>query len=144
MFLLKFAKMKYPLILITICTIIFLSCKKEPVKEVDVVKNKFIGRWPLKLLIIDTLKNGLPNKPDTTVFEQMDTLVFTAEGKVTRAGISTPYTFDDKTENVTYGNPSINWHINFLRINSIILSHIKTENSANGPVEIYTEEQLIK
>ena len=121
------------------------ACKKEELNSEDVVKSKFIGKWPLKKHIEINLKNGDTISKDTTTYLPIDTLVFTTEGKYIKAGTTVDYTIDPSGEKITYSTaPPTTWTIKFLRINSIILTNSRTETIAGNLHTYYIEEQLIK
>lgn len=132
-------------VLLAFVSCLLFACKKVEVNEIKLVKNKFIGKWPVKVRILDTLFNGISNGPDTLTLSTIDTLMFSAEGKLTSNIYNTTYSFDASAENITYNTmPTIKWKIDFLRIKSIILSSSRTE-MIGGVTTVYKiEEQLIK
>lgn len=122
------------------------GCKSTPVDEVLLTKSKFLGQWRLTTRITDTLVNGKSkNKPDTIKFTAIDTLQFLPNDTLIIGNTKTLYSFDEKAENVTYQTtPPATWHIEYLRIKSIILTNRRTENIGNDAYTYYTEEQLEK
>jgi hypothetical protein len=132
-------------ILFILTLVLIYACKKEVVNSQDITKNKFIGKWPLKMRVSITIKNNDTIDNDTLIVTPVDTLTFTPEGKYTRGNTTVDYTIDEQGENITYGTtPPTTWNIKFLRIKSIILSQTKTETTGPDRYVYYTEEQLVK
>lgn len=136
---------KFGVALFILTLILFYACKKDEVNSKDITKNKFIGKWPLKVRITINTKNNDTIVNDTLTLTPVDTLVFTPEGKYTRRNTTVDYTIDELGENITYTTtPPTTWNIKFLRIKSIILTQTKTETIGADSYTYYTEEQLIK
>jgi hypothetical protein len=149
-------KIVFSITLITSLFIILSACKKEVINDQEFVKNHFIGKWPLKVSIKITTKNG-----DTTVNEKIiygldtpvvtvptpriDTVSFTADGKYTKKGDTVNYSIDATGDNISYSTtPPSTWKIEFLRNRSIILTQRRTEKIGADNFNYYIEEQLIK
>ena len=145
--------MKRVILLSAFVAIAFFACKEEEINDQQFVKNHFIGKWPLKVAISITTKNGIITKNDTTFYGvdtpvvdfPVDTLEFTNDGKYLRKDESFTYTIDETGDNISYStSPAETWKIKYLRLKSIILTQEKTEKTGNDTFIYYTEEQLIK
>lgn len=103
--------------------------------DAELVRNKFIGKWPLKVRSTAYFKTDAttPDSTQTVTFtDVVDTLVFSADGNLVINGANTTYSFDNSHENITYNTtPSVTWNIEFLRVSSIILSRSAT-GTLNG------------
>lgn len=144
---LKMKKFKITTILLTTFIIAFYACKKEdPIAGADFVKERFIGKWPLKNQVIIEIENFRDTvRNDTIPYLPVDTLVYTADGKYTREGITVDYTIDAAGENITYNTtPAATWNIKFMRNTSITLTQERTEQVGTTTITIYTEDQLDK
>jgi hypothetical protein len=146
-------KFAFSVIFISLLSLFFSACKEEEISDQTFVKNHFIGKWPLKLTINITTKNGAITKNDTTFHGvgtppeefPVDTLQFTNDDKYIRDDKSFTYTIDETGDNIRYSTtPPETWKIKYLRLKSIILSQEKTEKIGNDTFIYYKEEQLIK
>lgn len=144
---LKMRNLKNTTILLSIFILAFYACKKEDeIAGADFVKERFIGKWPVKNQVVieiedftDTVRN------DTIPYLPVDTLVYTADGQYTRGGVTVGYTIDAAGENITYNTkPAETWHIKFMRNTSIILTQERTEQVGTKTVTTYIEDQLDK
>jgi hypothetical protein len=134
-----------PILLLSCLIISIYACKKEDVNTPEFVKSHFVGKWPLKQHIEIVRKNNVIISNDTTKFSPIDTLVYTADGKYTKAKTTVNYTIDEAGQHITYAtSPETTWDIKYLRITSIILTRGRTETVGNDIFTYYTEEQLIK
>lgn len=123
----------------------FFSCKKQTVDEITLVKNKFLGKWPLKIRINIERKNNLITKNDTVALSTAEIFEFFANDSLYIGADKTTYSFDSKAENITFNTPTPTiWHIEFLRINSIVLSRNREEMIGEDKYTYYTEEHLVK
>ncbi|RZL39638.1 MAG: hypothetical protein EOP00_27670 [Pedobacter sp.] len=134
------------ILLATLIMVIYACKKEDEIAGADFVKEKFIGKWPLKnqvIIEIENLKDTVRN--DTIPYLPVDTLVYTAEGQYTRGGITVGYTIDAAGENITYNTtPTATWNIKFMRNTSIILTQQRTEQVGGKTITTYTEDQLDK
>lgn len=143
----------FPIILSVFIATNFLACKEEEVSDQQFVKNHFIGRWPLKLTINITSKNGDTTINDTIFYGldkpnivlPVDTLMYTPENKYIRKGKAVEYAIDETGDYISYTTtPAETWKIKYLRLKSIILTQEKTEKKGSDTFIYYTEEQLIR
>jgi hypothetical protein len=143
----------FSLIFISLIGLFFFACKEEEISDQSFVKNHFIGKWPLKVAVDITTKNGTITKNDTIFYGidtpvtafPLDTLEFTSDDKYLRKDESFTYTIDETGDNITYTtSPAETWKIKYLRLKSIILTQEKTEKIGNDTFIYYKEEQLIK
>ena len=82
-------KISFSVIFFVAAVCLFFACKKEEVNDQQFVQNHFIGRWPLKVAIFKTTKNGtlildstVNYGVDTPVIAfPIDTILFTNDGK---------------------------------------------------------------
>ncbi|MES2416944.1 MAG: hypothetical protein V4541_02090 [Bacteroidota bacterium] len=138
------------LIVFTLTT--FQACKKEEVNTQEFVKNHIIGKWPLKARTETTYKDDIiisdttfKYPPTDTSTAPVDTLLFTADGKYTKKGVTVNYTIDASGEQINYDtSPPSSWKIKYLRNTSIILTQERTEKIGTANFRYYIEEQLIK
>lgn len=139
--------------LFTFAAILFYACKKEEVGTQQFVQNYIIGKWPRKIAVNITKKNGDTIKNDTLFFGLdspsvvllVDTVQFAADGTGFKNGNAIQYTIDGDGENIIYIPDSLGtWNIKFLRTKSIILTQEKTEKKGPDTFIYYKEEQLIK
>ena len=148
--------MKKIIFSITSLLIILSACKKEVINDQEFVKNHFIGKWPLKVSIKITVKNGDTIVNDKIIYgldtpvvtvptPPIDTLLFTADGKYTKKGMTVNYEIDATGDNISYSTtPPSTWKIEYLRNTSIILTQRRTEKVGADTFNYYVEEQLIK
>ena len=137
--------LKITTLLFATLTLLFFACEKEEVVGgAEFVKERFVGKWPLKRqVLITTFRDSIAI--DTIPYLPIDTLVYTADGQYTRNGVTVGYTIDEAGENITYNTtPATTWHIKFMRNTSIILTQERTEQDGNETVTYYTEDQLDK
>ncbi|TKB97498.1 hypothetical protein [Pedobacter cryotolerans] len=138
---------KITIILLSIFAVAIYGCKKEEeIAGSEFAKERFIGKWPLKNQVIIEIENFRDtNRNDTIPYLPVDTLVYTADGKYTRRGITVDYTIDAAGENITYNTtPATTWRIKFMRNTSIILTQERTEQVGTNTITTYTEDQLDK
>jgi len=126
------------------------------INDQEFVKNHFIGKWPLKVSIKITVKNGDTIVNDKIIYgldtpvvtvptPPIDTLLFTADGKYTKKGMTVNYEIDATGDNISYSTtPPSTWKIEYLRNTSIILTQRRTEKVGADTFNYYVEEQLIK
>ncbi len=142
-----------PIILSVFIATTFFACKEEEVSDQQFVKNHFIGKWPLKLTVNLTVKNGDTTINDTTFYGldtpnivlPVDTFLYTPENKFIRKAKTVEYTIDEKGDYISYKTtPSETWKIKYLRLKSIILTQEKSEKKGADNFIYYTEEQLIR
>lgn len=136
------------LILLAAVTFIY-SCKKEDVNAQELVQKQFIGRWPLKYTIKTIYTNNVAAKPDTITYNPIDTLIFTADGKVIKQNktvLSTgTYSIDATGESITFsGTPAVTQRLSFVRNTSIGLSTETTVTTGTTATKTVIEDQLIK
>ncbi len=143
----------FPIILSVFIATTFFACKEEEVSDQQFVKNHFIGKWPLKLTINITSKNGDTTINDTTFYGldtpnivlPVDTLLYTPENKYIKKGEVFEYSIDETGDHISYTTtPAETWKIKYLRLKSIILTQEKTEKKGSDTFIYYTEEQLIR
>jgi hypothetical protein len=141
-------KLKFVFFCLIIPGIMGYACKKIEVDDKTLVERKFVGRWPLKMHIEIDFKNNAIVRNDTSSFTTaatIDTLIYTSDMKFTKGASTVNYSIDPTGENITYTTtPDSTWRINFLRVNSIILSHQRMETIGTDRYVYYVEEQLIK
>lgn len=143
--------MKKIILLSAFVAVLFYACKEEEINSQQFVQNYIVGKWPLKVVIAKTTKNGIITKNDTVIYgldtlSKVDTLQYTAAGKyIKKKGDTLNYTIDNAGEHITYNRDSIGtWNIKFLRLKSIILTQEKTEKIGSDTFIYYKEQQLIK
>lgn len=138
-------KLKIVVLLLACLTLTIYACKKETLSDQQFVQQHFVGKWPLKSRVSIELKNKDTLKKDTIRFSPIDTLVFTADGKYTKGLISADYSIDAAGENLSIATtPAVNWHIEYLRKTSIVLTQRRTETIGADVFTYYIEENLVK
>ncbi|MFD0939589.1 hypothetical protein [Pedobacter boryungensis] len=125
------------------------SCKKTEVNPQELVQKQIIGKWPLKYTIKTIYTNNVAGNPDTVKYNPIDTLVFSADGKVVKQNktpISTrTYSIDATGDNITFsGTPAYTQKLSFVRNTSIGLATETTVTSGTTVTKTIIEDQLIK
>ncbi|MBB2147053.1 hypothetical protein GM921_16230 [Pedobacter sp. LMG 31464] len=125
------------------------GCKKETINAKNLVQQQLIGKWPLKYTIKTIYTNNVAGSPDTVKYNPIDTLVFSADGKLVRQNttvISTgTYSIDGTGDNITFsGTPAITQKLSFVRNTSIGLATETTVTSGSITTKTVVEDQLIK
>jgi hypothetical protein len=86
---------------------IFHACKKTDESPQEVVQKQLLGKWPLKYRISKITTNKFLMRSDTIRYSPVDTLVFAADGSVTRRNINIlatdNYQIDAAGESITFG-----------------------------------------
>ncbi|MFA6276412.1 MAG: hypothetical protein WC622_06665 [Pedobacter sp.] len=142
-------KIKIILILLAGLTFTIYACKKEDVDAKELVQQQLIGKWPLKYTIKTIYTNNVAGNPDTVKYNPIDTLVFSADGKVVKqnkTAISTrTYSIDATGDNITFsGTPAYTQKLSFVRNTSIGLATETTVTVGTTVTKTVIEDQLIK
>lgn len=132
----------------------FHACKKEDIDIQHFVENHIKGKWPHKLSIAITLKNGVEISNDTTYYGidrlgiviPVDTVEYLSAIKCVKNNDTIPYSIDKTGDYIQYGSDADpdTWKILYLRTKSIILTQEKTEKQGADTYLYYKEERLIK
>ncbi|RZK33548.1 MAG: hypothetical protein EOO90_32125, partial [Pedobacter sp.] len=117
------SKSKILLIVLAFITLAFYACKKEVLTDKQASLQQLVGRWPLKYKI-RTREDGFAIRKDTTAYNPVDTLVFSADGTYFQTNKtvikSGTFTIDEAGENITFsGTPSVTQKFNYIRTTTI-------------------------
>lgn len=116
-------KSKNIFILLASIGLLFYACKKEVLTDKQAALQQLVGRWPLKYSI-RAVDDGDTIKKDTTIYNPIDTLVFSADGTYVRSNKtviqSGKYSIDDAGEGITFiGTPSLTQKFDYIRTSTI-------------------------
>jgi hypothetical protein len=130
-------KLKTFALISLIAILAIYGCKKEEVNNQQFVQGFIIGKWPLKYNIRTISNANFGDRNDTLItYNPIDTLVFTADGKVSRRNktvISTmSYSIDETGENITFtGTTATTLKLIYVRSTSLIIGK-EAVSSING------------
>ncbi|TCC88182.1 hypothetical protein EZ428_20895 [Pedobacter frigiditerrae] len=135
------SKSKIAPILLAFTALAFYACKKEVLTDKQAALQQLVGRWPLKYKI-RTIEDGFGIRKDTTAYNPVDTLVFSADGKYIQTNKtvikSGTFTLDEAGESITFsGTPALTQKFNYIRTNTIGLV-VSDETDATGYVKVRT------
>jgi hypothetical protein len=146
--------MKRLSILFLVClAIAVISCKKTEIDPQIFVERHLIGAWPIKYSIQTIFIDGIeqtPVKGDTlTVYNPIDTLVFTEEGNAIRRNktiISTVgYSISADGETITFNStPAVTKKITFVRTSSVGFGTETTTTVGGKVVKTQIADHLVK
>lgn len=145
-------KLKIIMVLLAGLVLLNYACKKEELSNQEFVQKQFLGKWPLKYTIRTTYTNNFIIKVDTPVrHSPIDTLIFTADGKMVKRNgntiiLSTDYTIDGNGEQITFATtPNLTQKLSYVRNTSIgLITSETTANVGGNEVKTVTVDQLIK
>ncbi|WP_316786912.1 hypothetical protein [Pedobacter frigiditerrae] len=135
------SKSKIALILLAFVTFAFYACKKEALTDKQAALQQLVGRWPLKLRIREVDSAAVIRK-DTTAYNPVDTLVFSADGTYFQTNKtiikSGTFTIDEAGENITFsGTPALTQKLNYIRTTTIGLV-VSDETVTTGSTKVRT------
>ncbi len=139
-------KLKFTLLSLFTATIIFYACKKVEINSQLYVQRTLVGKWPSKLYIKSTYTDNKLTKLDSVKYDPIDTVVFTAEGKMIRRNKTikseASYTISEDGEkiSITTGTTTITKQLSAVSISKIGIA----SEAVSGSVKVVEEEQLLR
>ena len=135
------SKSKIALIVLAFTTLAFYACKKEVQTDKQAALQQLVGRWPLKHRI-RAVETGNVTKKDTTSYNPIDTLVFSADGVYFQTNKtiikSGTFTIDEAGENITFsGTPALTQKFSYIRSSTIGLI-VSDETVTTGTAKVRT------
>jgi hypothetical protein len=140
---------KIAFILLAFTTLAFYACKKEVLTDKQAALQQLVGRWPLKYRI-RTIEDGFAIRKDTTSYNPVDTLVFSADGTYFQTNKtvikSGTFTIDDAGESITFsGTPALTQKFNYIRSATIgLVVSDETTTTTGVKVRTLTLDELSK
>ena len=100
-----------------------MPAKKDVVTDKEAALRQILGRWPLKYRI-RTINNGFTNRLDSTIYNPVDTLIFTDDGKFVKRNKTVisagNYSVDEGGQNITFsGTPILTQKLSYIRVTTI-------------------------
>lgn len=135
------SKSKIALILLAFVTFAFYACKKEVLTDKQAALQQLVGRWPLKLRIREVDSAAVIRK-DTTAYNPVDTLVFSADGTYFQTNKtvikSGTFSLDEAGETITFsGTPALTQKFSYIR-SSTIGFVVSDETVTTGTAKVRT------
>ena len=135
------SKSKIVLILLAFGTLAFYACKKEVLTDKQAALQQLVGKWPLKLRIREVDSATIIRK-DSTAYNPVDTLVFSADGTYFQTNKtiikSGTFSIDDAGENITFsGTPALKQKFSYIRTSTIGLV-VSDETVTTGTAKVRT------